>query len=156
MTAPSELVSPARRWIRSQEPSLRSRSRGGLRGDFSVSVGSRTIELNEWRLKNAATPVKLLALAPGHRLHREQVMETLWPHPAKGVASNSLRRTLYAARWVLNPAYGSVYLASEEGWLIRGLVRAYQDGVWKLGFSEVAGPSAPVGAAVLPPLPHAS
>src|SRR5438874_2119397 len=31
-----------------------------------------------WRLKKARELVKLLALAPGHRLHREQVMDVLW------------------------------------------------------------------------------
>jgi hypothetical protein len=40
-----------------------------LLGSFSVSVGSRTIQHNEWRLRKAASLVKLLALAPGHRLH---------------------------------------------------------------------------------------
>jgi DNA-binding SARP family transcriptional activator len=48
-----------------------------LLGGFSVSVGSRVLEENAWRLKNAAALVKLLALAPGHRLHREQVMEAV-------------------------------------------------------------------------------
>ena len=48
-----------------------------LLGGFSVSVDSRTIARNEWRLRKAATLVKLLALAPGHRMHREQAMELL-------------------------------------------------------------------------------
>jgi hypothetical protein len=37
-------------------------------GGFSVSVASRTIAQNEWLLRKAATLVKLLALAPGHRM----------------------------------------------------------------------------------------
>jgi DNA-binding SARP family transcriptional activator len=48
-----------------------------LLGGFSVSVGSRTIAHNEWRLRKAATLVKLLALVPGHRMHREQTMDLL-------------------------------------------------------------------------------
>ena len=48
-----------------------------LLGGFQVSVG-RIIEGNEWRLRKAASLLKLLALAPNHRLHREQAMETLW------------------------------------------------------------------------------
>jgi len=86
-------------------------------GGFSVRVGSRTIRQGEWRLKNAAALVKLLALAPGHRLHREQAMDRLWPHLGKSAASNNLRRTLHAARRVLDPADGARYMASEEGWL---------------------------------------
>ncbi len=34
-------------------------------GGFLVSVGSRTIEEGEWRLRKAASLVKLLALEPG-------------------------------------------------------------------------------------------
>ena len=41
-----------------------------LLGGFRVAVGSRTIEEDAWRLRKAVALVKLLALAPGHRLHR--------------------------------------------------------------------------------------
>lgn len=85
-----------------------------LLGGFSVSVGNRTIRQGEWRLRKAAALVKLLALAPGHRLHREQAMDLLWPESGRKAASNSLRRTLHAARRVLDPAEGSSYLASED------------------------------------------
>ena len=50
-----------------------------LLGSFRVFVGPRTVEESGWRLKKAAGLVKLLALAPDHRLHREQVTEALWP-----------------------------------------------------------------------------
>jgi len=42
-----------------------------LLGGFRISVGSRTITQDAWRLRKAAALVKLLALAPNHRLHRE-------------------------------------------------------------------------------------
>ena len=48
-----------------------------LLGGFRVSVGPRTIEHDQWRLRKAAASVKLLALTPGHSLHREQAMDTL-------------------------------------------------------------------------------
>ncbi len=86
-------------------------------GGFSVRVGSRAIGQSEWRLKKAAALTKLLALAPDHRLHREQVMEALWPHLESRAASNNLRRTLHAAQKALDPAASSRYLASEQGWL---------------------------------------
>ncbi len=63
-----------------------------LLGSFRVSVGSRTIEEDEWRLRKAASLIKLLALAPAHRLHREQVMDVLWPDLDKKRASNNLHR----------------------------------------------------------------
>ena len=69
-----------------------------LLGGFQVSVGSRTIEEGAWRMRKAASLVKLLALAPGHHLHREQAMETLWPELGRRAASNNLRQALHAAR----------------------------------------------------------
>jgi hypothetical protein len=50
-----------------------------LLGGFRVSIRSKTIEDGAWRLKRAAALVKLFALAPGHRMRREQAMELLWP-----------------------------------------------------------------------------
>ena len=87
-------------------------------GGFSVSVGSRVLEENAWRLKNAAALVKLLALAPNHRLHREQVMDLLWPATGRKDASNSLRRILHSARGALDPVAGSRYLASRDDSLV--------------------------------------
>jgi predicted ATPase/DNA-binding SARP family transcriptional activator/DNA-binding CsgD family transcriptional regulator len=89
-----------------------------LLGGFSVSVGSRTIQQNAWSLRKAAALVKVLALAPRHRLHREQVVDALWPDSGKKAASNSLRKTLHAARRTLDPVEGSRYLASENDSLV--------------------------------------
>ncbi len=89
-----------------------------LLGSFRVSVGSQTIEQNQWRLRKAASLVKLLAIAPGHRLHREQVMNLLWPDFGKKAASNNLRRVLHSARRALDPATGSRYLASQDESLV--------------------------------------
>jgi two-component SAPR family response regulator len=61
----------------------------GLLGGFRLSVGPRLIEEDRWRLRKARSLLKLLALAPGHRLHREQVMETLWPDSGMRKASNN-------------------------------------------------------------------
>jgi predicted ATPase/DNA-binding SARP family transcriptional activator/DNA-binding CsgD family transcriptional regulator/Flp pilus assembly protein TadD len=85
---------------------------------FDVSVGSRTITPDAWRLKKAAALVKLLSLAPGHRMHREQAMELLWPDSGRIAASNSLRSALHSARNVLDPAVRLRYLASEGGSLV--------------------------------------
>ena len=89
-----------------------------LLGGYRISVGSTTIPKDAWRLRKAAALVKLLALAPDHRLHREQAMDLLWPDASRKVASNSLRTTLHAARKVLDPAMGSRYLASEDESLV--------------------------------------
>jgi two-component SAPR family response regulator len=66
-----------------------------LLGGFEVTVGTRTIEEGAWRLRKAANLVKLLTLADGNRLHREQVMNTRWPELEMSAASNNLRQTQY-------------------------------------------------------------
>ncbi|MDQ3862995.1 MAG: transcriptional regulator, partial [Actinomycetota bacterium] len=67
-------------------------------------------------MRKAASLVKLLALAAGHHLHREQAMETLWPELGRQAASNNLRQGLHAARRALDPdsLVGPRYLASED------------------------------------------
>jgi predicted ATPase/DNA-binding SARP family transcriptional activator/DNA-binding CsgD family transcriptional regulator len=75
-----------------------------LLGGFRVSVGSRTIDENQWRLRKASGLIKLLALAPGHRLHRERVMDLLWPDLDARAAANNLNQVLHHARRTLAPA----------------------------------------------------
>jgi len=84
-------------------------------GGFRVSVGSkRAIEQSAWRLRKAASLVKVLALAPGHRLHREQAMDLLWPELGRSAAANNLRQALHVARKTLDPdpKSASRYLSS--------------------------------------------
>jgi hypothetical protein len=72
-------------------------------GGFKVSVGSETIEDVARRLRKTEAVMKLLALSPGRRLHREQVMDYLWPHLSREAAANSLGQAWHAARRVLAP-----------------------------------------------------
>ncbi len=90
-----------------------------LLGGFRVSVGPLIIEDREWRLKKAGGVVKLLALTPGHRLHREQAMNLLWPELGPGAAANNLHQALYSARRVLDPTPStpSRYLRLQDEWL---------------------------------------
>jgi predicted ATPase/DNA-binding SARP family transcriptional activator/DNA-binding CsgD family transcriptional regulator len=84
-----------------------------LLGGFRVSVGTRTVEEGAWRLRKAAALVKLLALAPGHRIHREQAMDLLWSELGLRAASNNLHQALYVTRRTLHPdpAIASRYLS---------------------------------------------
>src|SRR5918993_357031 len=86
-----------------------------LLGGFRVSVGTRTVEEGAWRLRKASALVKLLALAPGHHLHRERAMDLLWPDQGGGAAANTLSQALHAARRALGPdaQTASGYLASQ-------------------------------------------
>ena len=72
-----------------------------LLGGFSVWVGSRVIEEDRLRLRKARSLIKLLALSSGHRLHREQVMELLWPGLEPKAAANNLHQILHVARRAL-------------------------------------------------------
>jgi DNA-binding SARP family transcriptional activator len=99
----------------SSEGSLSIRVR--LLGGFSVWVGSRGVGEGAWRLRKAKSLVKLLSLSSGHALHREQLMDLLWPELGKSAATNNLRVSLHAARKALtpDPVAASRYLASDSG-----------------------------------------
>jgi DNA-binding SARP family transcriptional activator len=74
-----------------------------LLGGFKVCVGQRRIGEGEWRLRKARVLLTLLALAPGHRMHREQAMERLWPGLSSEAAVNNLHYALHVARRTLEP-----------------------------------------------------
>lgn len=67
-------------------------------GRFSVAVGGAPIPGDAWRSRRAADLVKLLALAPGHRLPRVQLMEALWPESEPRLSGANLRKALHFAR----------------------------------------------------------
>src|SRR5215217_9517105 len=92
-----------------------------LLGGFRVSVGTRTVEEDAWRLRKASALVKLLALAPGHHLHRERAMDLLWPDHGRRAAANNLSQALHAARRALgldDSQAASSYLASQGEQLV--------------------------------------
>jgi predicted ATPase/DNA-binding SARP family transcriptional activator/DNA-binding CsgD family transcriptional regulator len=108
---------PARKRRSSSEDPFPIRVR--LLGGFGVWVGPLLIEEDRWRLRKARSLIKLLALAPGHCLHREQVMETLWPELGVRKASNNLHQILHAARRVFeSSALASGTAASSSGYLL--------------------------------------
>jgi DNA-binding SARP family transcriptional activator len=69
-----------------------------LLGGFEVTVGGRPVAAGAWRLRKAKTLVKLLALAEGHRMHRETMVAVLWPGRDGASAANNLHQALYVAR----------------------------------------------------------
>jgi DNA-binding SARP family transcriptional activator len=50
-----------------------------LLGGFSAALDGETIPEDRWRLRKVKNMVKLLALAPNHQMHRDQLVELLWP-----------------------------------------------------------------------------
>jgi predicted ATPase/DNA-binding SARP family transcriptional activator len=75
-----------------------------LLGGFETRIGGQVVSSAVWRQRRAAAVVKLLALEPGHRLHREQLLETLWPDLDIESAANNLRGALHHARSGLEQA----------------------------------------------------
>jgi predicted ATPase/DNA-binding SARP family transcriptional activator len=84
-----------------------------LLGRFAVVVDGADVDERAWRLRKARTLVKVLALARGRRLHREQTMELLWPDLPATAAQNNLHQALHAARRVL----GAESIALSDGLL---------------------------------------
>ncbi len=72
-----------------------------LLGGFAAEAGGSPVPDSAWRLRKARELVKLLALADGHRLHREQAMDVLWPDRDPGSAANNLNQAVHAARKAL-------------------------------------------------------
>src|SRR4051794_9101306 len=69
---------------------------------FPVTVGQRELtELMRW--KRPAALLQLLALAPGHALHREQAQDVLWTELDAQAAANNLHGALHQLRHLLEP-----------------------------------------------------
>src|SRR5262245_26274209 len=77
-----------------------------LLGRFSVSVNGQAVEERVWRLRKARSLLKLVALAPGHSLHRDLVLEALWPERGAEAARNNLRQAVFVARRALDSGGG--------------------------------------------------
>lgn len=67
-----------------------------LLGGFGVDVDGHAV--GEWPSRRSAELVQLLALADHHRLHRDQVLEALWPHLSPEAGAANLRKAAHHAR----------------------------------------------------------
>ena len=80
---------------------MRARCHVRLLGGFEVSTDGRVVSPDSWRNRRAADVVKLLALEKDHQLHREQIMESLWPDLPPDAAGANLRKAVHYARRAL-------------------------------------------------------
>lgn len=88
-------------------------ARISLLGGFSVSVGGSAVTDQQWSRRNASALVKLLALAKGRRLHREQVMDALWPDLSADLAGPRLHQAAHYARRALEAAGRGIVLSHD-------------------------------------------
>ena len=77
------------------------------------------------RLRKARSLIKLLGLAPGNRLPRQQIIELLWSELPAGAAANQLRMMLHEARRGLSPDRADTFR-----YLVSGDPVALVDDAW--------------------------
>ena len=93
-----------------------------LLGGFRVQPADAGRAVSDWPRRSAKTLVKLLAVQPGHTLHREQVIDVLWPKVDAESALNSFGKALHVARRALEPKLprrqDSAYLRLADGMVV--------------------------------------
>jgi predicted ATPase/DNA-binding SARP family transcriptional activator len=107
---------------RRYSPEMTSETSGSLEifllGPFRCAVDGAAVEARRWLRPKPKLVVKLLALEPRHRLHRELIAERLWPSLAARAAVKSLDKAIHVARRALEPGLergaASRFLAVED------------------------------------------
>jgi DNA-binding SARP family transcriptional activator len=72
-----------------------------LLGGFRAVVDGVEVPPDAWSQRRARDLVKLLALAPRRRMHREQVIDALWPELPASAGGANLRKAVHFARRAL-------------------------------------------------------
>lgn len=93
-----------------------------LLGGFRVERGGDARRALDWPRRSAKTLTKLLAAHPHHALHREQIIDVLWPEVRADSALNNFGKALHAARRVFEPGLErrqeSAYLRLSDSMLV--------------------------------------
>ncbi|HZY26948.1 MAG TPA: BTAD domain-containing putative transcriptional regulator, partial [Jiangellaceae bacterium] len=82
-------------------------------GGFEVLLDGSPVPAAGWPRPQAATLVKLLALAPGRLLHREQLVDRLWPDLSIAEAAPRLHKVAHYARRALGEDRMAIVLRNE-------------------------------------------
>ncbi|MCK6619042.1 MAG: AAA family ATPase [Calditrichia bacterium] len=75
-----------------------------LLGGFCLCLGEREISEAAFQSRKALNLIKLLSIAPKHQLHRDQILDTLWPSLEPLSASAQLYKAIHYARKVFESA----------------------------------------------------
>ncbi|MFE6733871.1 ATP-binding protein [Microbacterium sp. NPDC057650] len=93
-----------------------------LLGGFRATRDTEPALPEAWPRPSARILVKLLAVAPGHRLHRDEIIAVCWPDATPDAATRSFGVALHAARRALEPELAarrpSSYLTTEGAMLL--------------------------------------
>jgi DNA-binding SARP family transcriptional activator len=103
-----------------------------LLGHFRVTVDGRLVPVEHWRRARSVALVKLLALSPGYRLHRDQAMDLLWPELDLEAAAGNLRKAVHYTRQALGAhdvikLYGEVLALAPDAELVVDAARFEAD-----------------------------
>ncbi|MFL6208704.1 MAG: BTAD domain-containing putative transcriptional regulator [Pyrinomonadaceae bacterium] len=103
-----------------------------LLGPFRIIVDGMPVEAQAWARRKPKLLIKLLALQPNYQLHREQLMELLWPEQEPESASNSLHKAIHLARRTLEPKLRSAadshfLLTQDQQIILRAPVKLWVD-----------------------------
>jgi DNA-binding SARP family transcriptional activator len=92
-----------------------------LLGGFGIERSGPAGAVSSWQRRSAKTLTKLLAAHPRHALHREQILDILWPGIDTESALNSFGKAVHAARHAFEPdlprRHSSTYLRLEDSML---------------------------------------
>lgn len=88
-------------------------------GGFRVTVDGVPSPGRGWSRRTASAMVKILALAPGHRLHRETMMDLLWPDESPAQSAPRLHKAAHFARRAAGRD-DAVVLRDDIVWLFPG------------------------------------
>ncbi|MFM9419142.1 ATP-binding protein [Thermus scotoductus] len=95
-----------------------------LLGGFAVRVGGCEVAQAAFERRKAQSLLKLLSLQKGYRLHRDQVLEALWPTLSPPAALSQLYKAVHQARAAL--ASAGLGLPPEELLALKGEVLSLQ------------------------------
>ena len=116
-------------------PPIRAR----LLGRTDLFVGERQLPPDVWPRRAARTLLILLLATPGHTLHRDQIVDTLWPDISPQRGANNLYKALHSLRRVLEPdlqgARESAYVAVSAEQI--GLRTGTVDGIDVIRFGDL-------------------
>jgi DNA-binding SARP family transcriptional activator len=117
--------------VRRSEPNGIAPLHVRLLGGFCIERSDVGQAVSNWPRRSAKTLIKLLAVQSGHALHREQVIDVLWPKVNAESALNSLGKALHVARRALQPGLtrrqDSAYLLLADGMLVLNTERVGVD-----------------------------
>jgi len=96
-------------FLRGEEKRLGQRSPGRTLqiftlGPFGVAVGGRGLAVEKWHRKQAVTLLKYLVTHLGRAVHREAIIECLWPEVDESQGRGRLKVTVYFLRRQLRAA----------------------------------------------------